>query len=276
MRGGRDVNFRYHHGDRPLDGYTILRGIGRGGFGEVYYAVSDGGREVALKVIQQNHDIELRGVRHCINLKTPHLISIFDVKTNADGIPFVVMEYVAGSSLRDLISGAPAGMAPDKAVFLAREIGKGLSYLHDRGIVHRDLKPENIFYEDGYVKIGDYGLSKYISVSRQSGQTISVGTVHYMAPEIGSGNYHHGIDIYALGIILFELLTGNVPFNGDSMGEILMKHLSMEPDVSPLPPPFQPIVRKALAKKPAERYGSVKEMVDEIFRNPEIAEQVSK
>src|SRR2546422_2411384 len=84
------------------------------------------------------------------------------------------------------------------------------------------------------------------------------------------------MDIYSLGIMLFDLLTRNVPFNGDSMGEILMKHLSMEPDVSPLPPLFQPIVRKALAKKPAERYGSVKEMVDEIFRNPEIAEQVSK
>ena len=70
--------YRYQHGDKPVEGYTILRGIGRGGFGEVYYSISDGGREVALKAIQQNHDIELRGVRHCINLKSPHLVSIFD------------------------------------------------------------------------------------------------------------------------------------------------------------------------------------------------------
>ena len=267
--------FRYHHGERPLEGYTILRGIGRGGFGEVYYAVSDGGREVALKVIQQNHDIELRGVRQCINLKSPHLISIFDVKKNADGIPFVIMEYVAGVSIRDLLREAPQGLGIDKSLFLIREICKGLSYLHERGIVHRDLKPENIFYEDSYVKIGDYGLSKYISMSRHSGQTISVGTVHYMAPEIGSGNYTHGIDIYSLGIVLFELLTGNVPFDGDSMGEILMKHLTCEPDLSPLPPEFRPIVAKALAKNPKDRYASAKEMMDSLLSTGDVAQRLS-
>ncbi len=267
--------FQYRHGDKPLEGYMILRGIGRGGFGEVYYAQSDSGREVALKVIHQNHDIELRGVRHCMNLKSPHLISIFDVKRNADGLPFVIMEYVAGPSLRDLLKEHPDGLGTDKAAYLLREIAKGLSYLHERGIVHRDLKPENIFYEDGYVKIGDYGLSKYISVSRQSGQTISVGTVHYMAPEIGSGNYHRGIDIYSLGIIFYELLTGNVPFNGDSMGEILMKHLTLEPDVSGLEPLLQPVVKKALAKSPSERYGDANDLIADLFRHREIAGPVA-
>ncbi|MBI4582506.1 MAG: protein kinase [Planctomycetes bacterium] len=267
--------FQYRHGDKPLEGYMILRGIGRGGFGEVYYAQSDSGREVALKVIHQNHDIELRGVRHCMNLKSPHLITIFDVKRNADGLPFVIMEYVAGPSLRDLLKDQPHGLGTNKAAYLLRELAKGLSYLHERGIVHRDLKPENIFYEDGYVKIGDYGLSKYISVSRQSGQTISVGTVHYMAPEIGSGNYHRGIDIYSLGIIFYELLTGNVPFNGDSMGEILMKHLTLEPDVSGLDPLLQPVVKKALAKSPGDRYGDANDLVADLFRHREIADPVA-
>jgi len=275
--------YRYQHGDKPLEGYTVLRGIGRGGFGEVYYAISDGGREVALKVIQQNHDVELRGVSQCINLKSPHLVSIFDIKSNADGTPFVIMEYVAGPSLRDFVPKDPStvpkgqstlGMA--KAVFLMREISKGLGYLHERGIVHRDLKPENIFYEDGYVKIGDYGLSKYISVSRQSGQTISVGTVHYMAPEIGSGNYHQGIDVYALGVIFYELLTGTVPFNGDSMGEILMKHLTSEPDVSAIDPLLRPVVKKALEKDPAKRYQSTKEMVAAALANGELANKVAR
>ncbi|HVR72932.1 MAG TPA: protein kinase [Planctomycetota bacterium] len=269
-------SFRYQHGDRPLEGYTILRGIGRGGFGEVYYAVSDGGREVALKAIQQNHDIELRGVRHCINLKNPHLVSIFDVRKNAEDIPFVIMEYVAGPSIRDILRSAPGGLGAEKAIFLLREISRGLSYLHERGIVHRDLKPENIFFEDSYVKIGDYGLSKYISVSRQSGQTISVGTVHYMAPEIGSGSYHQGIDIYALGIIFYELLTGTVPFNGNSMGEILMKHLTCEPDVSSLDPALQHVARKALAKNPADRYQSAREMIDDALRDPGLAERVGR
>ncbi|MCZ6792465.1 MAG: protein kinase, partial [Planctomycetota bacterium] len=264
------MSFRYRHGDRPLDGYTIKRGVGHGGFGEVYYAVSDGGREVALKTILQNHEIELRGVRHCINLKSPHLVSIFDVRSGEDGSPFVIMEYVSGPSLRDLLREHPNGMGQDKAAYLVREIGRGLAYLHNQGIVHRDLKPENIFYEDGYVKIGDYGLSKYISVSRQSGQTMSVGTVHYMAPEIGSGIYNQGIDIYALGIMTYELLTGKVPFTGDSFGEILMKHLTAKPELGDVGEPFHSVISKALEKKPEDRYRTVEDMVSELFQSGQL------
>ncbi len=110
----------------------------------------------------------------------------------------------------------------------------GVAYLHDHGIVHRDLKPGNIFSDEGTVKIGDYGLAKFISCSRRSGQTESVGTVHYMAPEIANGRYGREIDTYALGIILFEMLTGRVPFEGESVGEVLMKHLTAEPDLSVL------------------------------------------
>jgi serine/threonine protein kinase len=114
----------------------------------------------------------------------------------------------------------PNGFSPEKAAYFLNGIAQGLSYLHERGIVHRDLKPGNIFYDDGYVKIGDYGLSKHISVSQHSGNTVSVGTVHYMAPEIGSGSYSKAIDIYSLGVILYEMLTGRLPFTGKSMGEI--------------------------------------------------------
>jgi phage shock protein PspC (stress-responsive transcriptional regulator) len=259
------VAFRFRHGDRPLEGYTVLRGIGRGGFGEVYYAMSDGGREVALKLIQQNHEIELRGVRQCMNLKSPHLVTIFDVRLSDDGIPFVIMEHVKGPSLRDILRGSPGGLDKETAGFFTREIGKGLEYLHHHGIVHRDLKPENIFFEDGYVKIGDYGLSKYISVSHQSGQTISVGSVHYMAPEIGSGNYQRSVDIYAVGVMLYELLSGRVPFNGNSMGEILMKHLSSKPDLEPIDRELRPVVERALAKDPSDRYASVSEMVEALL-----------
>ena len=190
-RGG-SVKYRYRFGERPLDGYTIRRGIGQGGFGEVYFAVSDGGREVALKSILRNEEIELRGVRECINLKSPQLVSVFDVRQADDGTAFVIMEYMTGPSLRDLLRRHPQGLGEAETVHLIKEVGKGLTCLHDHGIVHRDLKPENIFYEDGHAKIGDYGLAKMLSASRQSGQTMSVGTVHYMAPEIGSGNYQRG------------------------------------------------------------------------------------
>ena len=267
--------FRYKHGDRPLDGYTIQRAAGKGGFGEVYYAVSDSGREVALKVIYGYEQIELRGVSQCMNLKSPHLVTIFDVRHNDEGLPFVIMEYVGGPSLRGLLDESPGGLGTQKSAFFLREIGKGLSYLHECGVVHRDLKPGNIFYENGYAKIGDYGLSKAMSASQHSGQTITVGTVHYMAPEIGAGKYDKSIDIYAMGAVLYEMLTGTVPYLGGSPGEILMKHLSAEPDVSRIEEPFATVIRKAMAKNPADRYQSIQEMVEAVFGADHVRESVS-
>jgi TM2 domain-containing membrane protein YozV len=267
--------FRYSHGDRPLDGYTIERAVGRGGFGEVYYALSDSGREVALKVVQGYEQIELRGVSQCMNLKSPHLVTIFDVKHNDQGVPFVIMEYVAGPSLRELLEESPSGLGTQKAAFFLREIAKGMTFLHDRGIVHRDLKPGNIFYEDGYVKIGDYGLSKAIASSPHSVQTITVGSVHYMAPEIGQGRYDRSIDIYALGVLLYEMLTGQVPFFGASHGEILMKHLTAEPDLTGIEEPFATAIRRAMAKDPTERFHSVQEMVEAVFGADHIQQSVS-
>ena len=205
--GGLDVAYVFKHGDRPLEGITIQRAVGRGGFGEVYYALRDSGKQIALKYLRENPEIELRGIDHVMNLKSPYLIGVHDVLRNAADEPFVVMEYVSGPSLRELMIAEPGGLGLQKAAFFLKGIARGLSYLHERGIVHRDLKPGNIFYDDGYVKIGDYGLSKHMSVSKHSGQTVSVGTVHYMAPEIGSGSYSKAIDIYALGVILFEMLS---------------------------------------------------------------------
>jgi hypothetical protein len=210
-----------------------------------------------------------------MNLKSPHLVTIFDLKYGNDGRPWVIMEYVNGPSLRQLLDDAPSGLGTQKAAFFLREIAKGLTYLHDCGIVHRDLKPANIFYENGYVKIGDYGLSKVISTSQHSGQTVTVGTVHYMAPEIGAGNYDRGIDIYALGAMLFEMLTGQVPFFGSSTAEVLMKHLSNEPDVSAIEEPFKTVIGKAIAKNPAELYQSVQGMVEAVFGSEHIRNSVS-
>ncbi|HEY1685162.1 MAG TPA: serine/threonine-protein kinase [Tepidisphaeraceae bacterium] len=268
--------FQYKHGDRPLEGYTIQRAAGRGGFGEVYYAISDSGREVALKLVHTYEQIELRGISQCMNLKSPHLVTIFDVKYGDDGRPWVIMEYVNGPSLRELLDAAPSGLGAAKSAFFLREIGKGLTYLHDCGIVHRDLKPGNIFYENGYVKIGDYGLSKTMSVTRHSGQTVAVGTLHYMAPEIGEGCYDCRIDIYALGALLFEMLTGQVPFFGSSPAEVLMKHLTSEVNLDAVEEPFRSTIRKAMAKNPADRFQRVQDMVDAVFGSEQIRSSVSQ
>lgn len=248
-------------GARPLDGYTIKRGVGHGGFGDVYYAVSDGGKDVALKLIRRSLDVELRGIRQCLNLKHPNLLSIFDIRTDAEGNNWVIMEYVAGESLEDVLAAHPDGLPPEDALAWFRGIAAGVAYLHEHGIVHRDLKPGNIFADEGVVKLGDYGLSKFIACSRRSGQTESVGTVHYMAPEISKGAYGKEIDTYALGIILYEMLTGNVPFEGESVGEILMKHLTAVPDLSRVPQAYRPVIAKALEKDPQKRFSSVEEML---------------
>ncbi|HEX5471908.1 MAG TPA: serine/threonine-protein kinase [Lacipirellulaceae bacterium] len=255
------MKFTYPSGSRPLDGYTIKRGVGRGGFGEVYFATSDAGKEVALKLIRRNLDVELRGVTQCLNLKHPNLIALYDIRTDDVGDQWVVMEYVSGESLEDMIERNPNGIPIEQALWWMRGICAGVAYLHDHGIVHRDLKPGNIFSDEGTVKIGDYGLAKFISCSRRSGQTESVGTVHYMAPEIANGRYGREIDTYALGIILFEMLTGHVPFEGESVGEVLMKHLTAEPDVTVLQEPYRDIVKRALAKDPNVRLKSVNELV---------------
>jgi hypothetical protein len=261
--GGRaaTMKFTYPSGSRPLEGYTIKRGVGRGGFGEVYFATSDAGKEVALKLIRRNLEVELRGVTQCLNLKHPNLVGLFDIRTDEMGDQWVIMEYVSGESLEDVIERHPNGMPLEDALWWMRGMCGGVAYLHDHGIVHRDLKPGNIFFDEGTVKIGDYGLAKFISCSRRSGQTESVGTVHYMAPEIANGRYGREIDTYALGIILFEMLTGRVPFEGESVGEVLMKHLTAEPDLSALDEPYRDIVRRALAKDPAVRVNSVGEIL---------------
>ncbi len=257
----RPMSFTYAPGSQPLPPYTIRRGVGVGGFGEVYFAVSQAGKEVALKRIQRNLEIELRGVSQCLNLKHPNLVSLYDICRDADGGSWVVMEYVAGANLREILDRNPDGLPEAEARRWFAGIAAGVAHLHSAGLVHRDLKPGNIFDDLGIVKVGDYGLSKYISSSQRGGHTESVGTFHYMAPEIGRGKYGREIDVYALGIMLYELLTGRVPFDGESCHEIIVKHLTALPDLSGVTSPYRETILAALDKDPAKRPATIADLV---------------
>ena len=255
--------FTYTAESRPLDGYTIKRPLHRGGFGEVYFAVTDGGRDVALKLLRENVEVELRGVQQCLNLSHPNLVTIFDVKQDGDGDHWIIMEFVPGETLDESLRRHSGPLPMEEVLRWMRGLCAGVSHLHERGIVHRDLKPSNIFGAEGTVKVGDIGLSKFITASRRSAHTESVGTVYYMAPEISRGRYGKEVDLYALGVIAFELITGNIPFDGESAGEILMKHLTQPPNLSLLPERLRPVIGKALAKDPARRQRSALEFLRE-------------
>ncbi len=247
------MKFAFQPGDRPLDGYTITRAIDRGAFGDVYQAVSDGGKEVALKMIHRRVDLELRGVRQCLNLKHPNLVSIYDVRRDKDGDYWIVMEYISGKRLDQVLAEHPNGLPVSEVHRWLQGIAEGLSFLHSRGVVHRDIKPSNVFLENGQVKIADVGLAKHVTPSRRYANTQDVGTLHYMAPEVGRGRYGPETDIYALGVLLYEMLTGRVPFDGETSAEILLKHLSEPPDLSPVPAPLRPLLADLLQKDPDER-----------------------
>lgn len=258
------AKFIYKTGDRPLPGYTIKRGIGRGGFGEVYLAISDGGKEVALKLLLNNVETELRGLQSCLNVKHSNLVQIYDLMKDGDGNPWIAMEYVAGKGLHELIKENPAGLPEEKVRKWFPEMARAVAHLHDHNIVHRDLKPANVIIENDNAKVGDYGLCKLISDSQQLLQTQEIGTLYYMAPEVTQGGYGKSVDIYAAGIILYEMLSGKVPFDGRSAMEIINKHQTSEPDLNKIPAPYRPIVDKALQKKPEMRYASIAEMADDV------------
>lgn len=255
------MKFSYAPGSMPLPRYTVRRGIGVGGFGEVYFAVTDAGKEVALKRIQRNLEVELRGVSHCLNLKHPNLVALYDVCPDADDQWWVVMEYVAGANLREVLDDHPAGLSEPEVRRWITAIAAGVNHLHTAGLVHRDLKPGNVFDDGGTVKIGDYGLSKFISTSHRGGHTESVGTFHYMAPEIGRGHYGREIDIYAMGVVLYELLTGRVPFDGESTHEIIVKHMTALPDMTGIAQPYRSTIETCLQKDPAKRFATTGQML---------------
>ena len=246
--------YTYGSGARPLDGYTIKRAIGRGGFGEVYYATSDAGKETAIKLILRNLDVESRGVKQCMNLKSPNLLSIYDLRTTDAGESFVVMEYVQGRSLRELLDERHQ-LSWAEAQPIACQVAEALRVAHAAGVVHRDIKPANILIarapgQDPLVKLADFGIARADDLTRLTGTATSLGTPLYMAPDAEPSPK---MDFYALGCVLFEMLAGRPPFDSETAASLFMQHERERPDLTLLPPEAQGPVARLLQKDPARR-----------------------
>ncbi len=258
--------------------YQVVRKLGAGGMANVYLAEDQElGRRVAIKILNDRHANDdqfverfRREAKNAAALSHPNIVSIYD-RGEAEGTYYIAMEFLDGRSLKELI--VSRGPAPiSVSVEYARQILQALRFAHRHGIVHRDIKPHNVLVDaEGRVKVTDFGIAR-AGTSQMTEAGSIVGTAQYLSPEQARGtNVDQRSDVYSLGIVLYELLTGTVPFNGDTPVEIAMKHLSTVPEPPSTKRPEIPrdldlIVMRALAKDPADRYQSAEEMDADLER----------
>jgi eukaryotic-like serine/threonine-protein kinase len=265
--------------DTLFDGrYRIQRKLGAGGMADVYLAEDQElGRRVAIKILNGRHANDdqfierfRREAKNAAALNHPNIVSIYD-RGEAEDTYYIAMEFLDGRTLKELIVGR--GAAPiNVAVEYARQILSALRFAHRHGIVHRDIKPHNVLVDgEGRVKVTDFGIAR-AGTSQMTETGSIVGTAQYLSPEQArGGEVDPRSDLYSLGIVLYELLTGKTPFDGETPVEIAMKHLSnapkppsaLRPDV---PPELDMVVLRALAKNPDDRYQSADEMEADLDR----------
>lgn len=273
-------------GQKINDRYQIIRTIGEGGMANVYLAydtILD--RNVAVKVLRGDLSDDDKFVRRfqreaisASSLSHPNIVEMYDVGED-DGNYFIVMEFVDGKTLKSLIKRRGALSLPEVTDIML-QLTSAIACAHDSYIIHRDIKPQNVLIlEDGTVKITDFGIAMALN-SNELTQTNSVmGSVHYLPPEQANGNGSTiKSDIYSLGILMYELLTGKVPFKGDNAVEIAIKQMkepipSICKQIPSIPQSIENIVLKACAKNPKNRYDNVTEMYQDIQEcmNPENA-----
>jgi eukaryotic-like serine/threonine-protein kinase len=265
--------------DTLFDGrYRIQRKLGAGGMADVYLAEDQElGRRVAIKILNGRHANDdqfierfRREAKNAAALNHPNIVSIYD-RGEAEDTYYIAMEFLDGRTLKELI--VSRGAAPiNVAIEYARQILSALRFAHRHGIVHRDIKPHNVLVDaEGRVKVTDFGIAR-AGTSQMTETGSIVGTAQYLSPEQArGGEVDPRSDLYSLGVVLYELLTGKTPFDGDTPVEIAMKHLSnapkppskLRPDV---PPELDKVVLRALAKNPDERYQSADEMEVDLER----------
>ncbi len=258
--------------------YRIVRKLGAGGMADVYLAEDQElGRRVAIKILNDRHAADdsfierfRREAKNAAGLSHPNIVSIYD-RGEAEGTYYIAMEYLDGRSLKELIVGR--GPAPVKvAIEYARQVLAALGAAHRHGIVHRDIKPHNVLVgPEGRLKVTDFGIARS-GASQMTEVGSIIGTAQYLSPEQAQGApVDQTSDLYSVGVVLYEMLTGQVPFTGDTPLEIAMKHLSEVPTPpselrSEVPHDLDSVVLRALAKDPAERYGSAEEMDADLAR----------
>ncbi len=265
-------------GQKINDRYEIIKSIGEGGMANVYLAydtILD--RNVAIKVLRGDLANDEKFVRRfqrealsASSLSHPNIVAMYDVGED-NGLYYIVMEYVEGMTLKQLLK-KRGSLTLSEAIDIMLQLTDGMAHAHDSYIVHRDLKPQNIMIEsDGQIKITDFGIAMALN-STQLTQTNSVmGSVHYLPPEQAAGKGATiKSDIYSMGIIFYELLTGELPFKGDSAVEIALKQMKEPlPDVHKLnndiPQSIENIILKATAKNPKNRYDDAKSMHNDLL-----------
>ena len=265
-------------GQKINDRYEVIRSIGEGGMANVYLGydtILD--RNVAIKVLRGDLSNDEKFVRRfqrealsASSLAHPNIVEVYDVGED-DGVYYIVMEYVEGKTLKQLLK-KRGTLTLSEAIDIMSQLTDGMAHAHDSYIIHRDLKPQNIMIkDDGQIKITDFGIAMALN-STQLTQTNSVmGSVHYLPPEQASGKgCTIKSDIYSMGIIFYELLSGSLPFKGDNAVEIALKHMreplpSLREDNSAIPQSIENIVRRATAKNPKNRYESARSMHEDLL-----------
>ena len=254
-----------------VPGFEITTKLGGGMFGLVFRAKKQSiGKDYAIKFLQVDDTevrravlAELEQVKYFAQIDHPNLVSIED-RGEVDGIPFLVMSFAGTETLRDRmpVTGEPPTPAErDELLRYFLQACRGLAALHERALVHFDIKPANVFLKGAVARLGDYGLSKLVTHSRGS-LSMGRGTPYYMAPEMLQRRGDHKSDIYSLGVMLYEILCGKVPFSGDSEWEVLKKH---ESETAALPAHLSSsecaVLQRCLQKDPAARFQSVHDLI---------------
>ena len=257
--------------------YELLQCVGEGGMSFVYKArCRKLNRFVAVKILKDefknNEEIVRRFKKEATaiaNLSNPNVVNVLDVGTQ-DDINYIVMEYVEGKTLKDIIK--EKGALPyEVAISIGIKVAKALECAHKSGIIHRDVKPQNILVtEEGVVKVTDFGIAKSMDSSTIAHTNSVMGSAHYFSPEQAKGTYtDYRTDLYSLGIVLYEMVTGVVPFNGDSPVTVAVKHIQ-EKAIPPkninqnIPNSLNDLIMKAMEKDPVNRYQTAKEIIGDL------------